>query len=245
MGNDELLRIEGVKKSFGKTRVLNGVDITINKGDIYGLLGPNGVGKTTMLKLLLGLIPADEGEFRYKGENWKCVKKNNHLFGASIDEPVFYNNLSGLENLKVYGSLVDASEEKIIKIMKNFDIYDNRNVIVRKYSQGMKQRLAIARVFLNDPEIIILDEPTNGLDPNGIKYMRQLICRLANEFDKTVILSTHMLGEARSICTKIGIIRDGVLVVEDSIEEVCKKVGSTVDDFEEFFIKYTEDGIHD
>ena len=198
-----------------------------------------------MLKLLLGLILADEGEFRYKGEDWKRVKKNNRLFGASIDEPVFYNNLSGLENLKVYGSLVNASEKKILRIMRDFDIYDNRNVIVRKYSQGMKQRLAIARVFLNDPEIIILDEPTNGLDPNGIKYMRQLICRLANEFGKTVILSTHMLGEARSICTKIGIIRDGVLVVEDRIEEVCKTIGTTVDDFEEFFIKYTEVGIHD
>lgn len=124
-------------------------------------------------------------------------------------------------------------------------MYTDRNVKVRNYSQGMRQRLAISRVFLNDPEIVILDEPTNGLDPNGIKYMRTLIKRLSGEFGKTVILSTHLLSEAWHTCTRIGIIRDGVVVAEESIDEVNKKVGNNVEKFEEYVIKYTEAGIHD
>lgn len=245
MTDNPLLQVTGIKKSYGDKQVLSGIHMTINEGDIYGLLGPNGVGKTTTLKSMLGLVSIDEGKFIYKGKEWKRNRKNNRVFGASIDEPVFYNHLSGIENLRVFGSLVGTKEKDIVKIMKDFDLYEDRNVPVKNYSQGMRQRLAISRVFLNDPEIIILDEPTNGLDPNGIKYMRTLIRRLSEEFGKTVILSTHLLGEAWHTCTKIGIIRDGAVVVEESIDEVNQKVGNDVDSFEEFFIKYTEDGIHD
>ena len=245
MKENPLLQIKGIKKAYGDKQVLNGIQMTINEGDIYGLLGPNGVGKTTTLKSILGLVSVDAGEFVYKGKNWKGNRSNNCIFGASIDEPVFYNHLSGIENLRVFGSLVGIQEKEIIRIMKDFDLYDARNEKVKNYSQGMRQRLAISRVFLNNPEVIILDEPTNGLDPNGIKYMRALIRRLSEEFGKTVILSTHLLGEAWHTCTKIGIIRNGTVVVEESIEEVSKKVGNDIDNFEEFFIKYTEDGIHE
>ena len=245
MKENHLLCIKGVKKSFDGKSILKGVNMTIDAGDIYGLLGTNGAGKTTILKLMLGLISADEGEFFYKGKDYKSIKKTSSIYGASIDEPVFYNNLSGIDNLRVYGALVGTKEERINQIMKDFDIYEQRNVLVKKYSQGMRQRLAIARVFLNDPEIVILDEPTNGLDPNGIKYMRELIRSLAEKYGKTVILSTHLLGEAMNVCTKVGIIRDGVIVVEDNIESICKGKGDDVSSFEDFFMKHTEESSYD
>lgn len=245
MEETALLQMVGIKKSYGEKKVLNNIHMNIQKGDIYGLLGPNGVGKTTTLKTILGLVTMDEGKILYKGKQWENYKNCNHIFGASIDEPVFYKHLSGIENLRIFGTLVGAREENIIKIMKDFDLYDNRNVLVKNYSQGMRQRLAISRVFLNDPEIIILDEPTNGLDPNGIKYIRSLIRKLSDEFGKTVILSTHLLTEAWHTCTKIGIIRNGEVVIEADMNEVSKKVGNNIDNFEEFFMKYTEDGIHD
>lgn len=245
MEETALLQMVGIKKSYGEKKVLNNIHMNIQKGDIYGLLGPNGVGKTTTLKTILGLVTMDEGKILYKGKLWENYKNCNKIFGASIDEPVFYKHLSGIENLRIFGTLVGAREENIIKIMKDFDLYDDRNILVKNYSQGMRQRLAISRVFLNDPEIIILDEPTNGLDPNGIKYIRSLIRKLSDEFGKTVILSTHLLTEVWHTCTKIGIIRNGEVVIEADMNEVSKKVGNNIDNFEEFFMKYTEDGIHD
>lgn len=244
MEND-ILRVENITKKYGANSVLNGISFSVNRGDVYGLLGPNGVGKTTTLKVIVNMIQSDSGEIYLNGKLKRLTDPIHKHIGVAIENPCFYEHLSGYENLMIFAGLIDLGKERVNQVLDMFDLTPVKKRKVKQYSQGMKQRLAIARVFLNDPELIILDEPTNGLDPNGIRSMRELIQKLSKDYNKTIILSTHMLGEAAAICNRFGIISDGVIATEESMDAIRQLVGYEERAFEDYFIQKTEGGVHD
>jgi len=235
-----LLQTKNLKKKYKEQYAINGINLDVYKGDVYGLLGPNGAGKTTTLKIIGNMIYADEGNVFFKNENKKGSYGHNNRIGMVIEEPCFYKALSGRKNLEVFGALIGASKETINKSLDIVGLKDAQYKKVRNYSQGMKQRLAIARAFLNNPELIILDEPTNGLDPSGIKSIRELIKQISSMHGVTVILSTHLLQEVENICTKIGIISKGRMVVQENIQALKLNLEEKNMGLEDYFIEVTE-----
>lgn len=234
MENKYVLRTVDLNKEFGGRHVVSDVNLKVREGDVYGLLGLNGAGKTTTLKLILGFLNPTSGNIfirdhlihRDMNGGLKCV-------GAMIESPAFYENLSGRKNFQLmaglYGEKAVRRVDTVLGIVEMEWAADKK---VREYSLGMKQRLAIGRAFLNDPDLIILDEPTNGLDPYGMKAIRELILKLAREYGKTFIVSTHLLNEAEMMCNTVGIIHNGRLIREFSQEEVrkMKSSGSSLED---------------
>lgn len=211
-----VLKTTGLTKQYGTDTVVNHVNISVKPGEIYGFLGQNGAGKTTTIRMIMGLIKPTEGEVELFGE--KLSRKNLHLFeriGSIIEFPGFYPNLSAAENLEVHRKLMGmAGKNCIEECLEMVGILDARNKQVKNFSLGMKQRLGIARALLHHPELLILDEPTNGLDPAGIKEVRQLILDLAFKRKITVFMSSHILSEVEQLATRIGIIDRGKLIEE-------------------------------
>ena len=194
--SNQILKVEGLEKYYGKFHALKGVDMEVNAGEIFGLLGPNGAGKTTMLRMLVGLIGPSGGKVTYFGGlQLSEIGKVLPRIGCIIEEPKFYPYLSGLTNLKVARSYFPnrISDQRVDEMIEFVGLKGRENDRVSTYSQGMRQRLGIAQAMLNNPDLIFLDEPTNGLDPKGIIELRQLIIRLKEEFGKTVIISSHIL----------------------------------------------------
>lgn len=226
-----------LSKTFGRRRVVQNVDLKVRESSIYGLLGPNGAGKTTILKMLLGLLRPSTGQVRLFGEPWKRA----HLakVGALIETPSLYGHLTGRENLEVHRRLLGLQRERIDEVL---DIVGLGDVEDRKrasqYSLGMKQRLGIAIALLNRPELLILDEPTNGLDPIGIREMRSLIRSLADQ-GMTVILSSHILSEVAQIVEDVAIISEGQLRYQGSLSELIAQGKGK--DLEELFMEYVLD----
>lgn len=210
-----ILETKNLTKYYGKHAAVNNVSIRIKTGSIYGLLGPNGAGKTTLMKMLTGLLYPTNGEILIEGEKWKREHLKN--MGALIESPALYGNLTAYENLKVHGKLVNVSESRINEVLEIVDLKKVTNKLASKFSLGMKQRLGIAIALLNRPKLLILDEPTNGLDPVGIQEMRQLI----SAFPKngiTVVVSSHILSEVEQLATEIGIINNGELKFQGSMD---------------------------
>lgn len=237
-----ILETKNLSKDFQGTKAVNKVNLKVNKGDIYGFLGPNGAGKTTTLKLILDLIKPTSGEAFVNGIN---VQKNGvaalKKVGAMIETPKFYDSLSGYKNLKVFAQLYgETALNRIDEVLEIVELSNAAHKQVKNYSLGMKQRLGIAKAFINDPDIVILDEPTNGLDPFGMKTIRELIIKLAREYDKTFIVSTHLLAEVELMCTKVGIINHGNLIKELEMSELIKEKNENVS-FEDYFISLTEE----
>jgi ABC-2 type transport system ATP-binding protein len=212
-----------VKKYLGKT-VLNKISMTINKGDIYGFIGKNGAGKTTLMRVILSLTPANEGNV-YFWDN-KSIKEVGLKIGSLIESPGFYKNATAYENLKRFSDLYGSDESKIVELLKCVGLDDTGNKKVKDFSLGMKQRLGIAIALLNDAEFLILDEPINGLDPEGIKEIRDIIIKLNKEKNVTFLISSHLLDELSKIATKYGIIKNGVLVEEIDAQELKEKCKS-------------------
>lgn len=209
-----ILETRGLKKYFKRQLVIDSVSLKVPKGSIYGLLGPNGAGKSTILKMLTGLLYPSDGEIIVFGETWQ--RKHLERIGALIESPALYGNLTAVENLLVHTKLLQLPKERIYRVLEMVDLKDTGKKLVSQFSMGMKQRLGMAIALLGNPELLILDEPTNGLDPIGIQELRELI-RLFNKRGITIVLSSHILPEVAQLVDHIGILTDGELKFQGEI----------------------------
>ncbi|HDR7706385.1 TPA: ATP-binding cassette domain-containing protein [Bacillus thuringiensis] len=220
-----VLQTKGLTKRYKGYNAVDNIDMHIKKGEIYGFLGQNGAGKTTTLRLLTGLIKPTSGEIELFGQPLQQNKtKVFERIGSTIEYPGFYNNLTVTEVLEIHLYLMGVNEKRVVgEIINKVGLITVKNKKVEELSLGMKQRLGIARALSHQPELLILDEPMNGLDPAGIKEIRNLIYHLAIDNNMTVLMSSHILSEVQQIATKIGIISKGKLIEEISKEELDKK----------------------
>ena len=225
MLSEKILEIQNLHKSFGSFKAVDDISLHVNKGDIYGFLGPNGAGKSTTLRMVLGLIKPEKGSILIKKKNIAGTNRNflNDI-GALIEKPDFYKNLTGLENLKILFKMSKLkNENRIFEVLNEVNLWDKRNQKVSGYSQGMKQRLGIAQTLLHQPSLIILDEPSNGLDPQGQADMRDLILRINKEMQITIIISSHILSEIEKIANRMVVINKGVKILEGNVKNLMEK----------------------
>ena len=217
-----VLQIKNLQKRFKDTQVVNLSSLSVQQGEIYGFLGPNGAGKTTTMKMILSLISRTAGEIEVFGQSIGTDKQYLNQIGSMIEEPSYYPNLTGYENLLVFQKILGFDKKNIQETLKivGLDQPKNKKKLVKDYSLGMKQRLALAFALVKKPRLLILDEPTNGLDPAGIHEIRELIIKLAKEQGITVFISTHILSEVEHIADRVGIINHGQLVYEGEIRKI-------------------------
>lgn len=223
--SDFLIETKKLTKVYGEQTVVNSVNLHVSKGRIYGLLGRNGAGKTAIMKMILGLTAITSGEIDVFGKNVKGYEKQTYpRIGAIIETPGFYPNLTGTENLEIFAKLRGTTTPNAVKnALEVVGLPYKDKKLFSKYSLGMKQRLGIANAILHDPELLILDEPTNGLDPIGIAEVRDFIKDMSEKQGKTILISSHILSEIQLLADDIGIIDHGVLLEESSMEELQKK----------------------
>jgi ABC-2 type transport system ATP-binding protein len=218
--SDVALQTEDLTKRFGTRTAVDRLTMRVERGDIYGFLGPNGAGKSTTLRMLLGLVRPTSGviKFPVRASSWEYLRARSRV-GAIIETPAFYENFSGRRNLQLLASLSGGVRaQRVDEVLEIVDLRARARDPVKVYSYGMRQRLGIAQALLPTPEIIILDEPTNGLDPQGIHETRNLIRRLRDELKLTVLLSSHLLTEIEQLCNRVGIIHEGRLLYEGGPE---------------------------
>ncbi len=222
---EKILEVQHLSKVFGTVKAVQDVSFTVYKGDIYGFLGPNGSGKSTTIRMVLNLIKPDGGEVLLFG---KRLRDDRHAvlsrIGALIERPDFYTYLSAYENLDILArySGIRHQKARIMELLEIVHLADRAHDKVKTFSQGMKQRLGIAQTLLHDPDLIILDEPVNGLDPQGIKDMREMIIRLNSEMGKTLIVSSHILREMELISNRMIVISKGKVVVEGEVRKLLE-----------------------
>lgn len=223
--NNFVIETKQLTKVYGEQDVVKAVNIHVKKGRIYGLLGRNGAGKTTIMKMILGLTPITSGKVDVFGQDIKGREKQVFpRIGAIIETPGFYPNLTGTENLEIFAKLRGTvGPNAVKKALEVVGLPYKDKKLFSKYSLGMKQRLGIANAILHDPELLILDEPTNGLDPIGIAEVRNFIKELSVERGKTILISSHILSEIALLADDIGIIDHGLLLEENSMKELKKK----------------------
>ena len=220
---EKIIEIKGLTKKFKDVKAVDELSLNVNKGDIFGFLGPNGAGKSTTIRMLLTLIRPNEGTIKLFG---KSLNEERALIlrdvGAIVEKPDFYNYLSAFKNLEILGRISgrEVPSKKIMEILETVGLKERRTSKVKTYSHGMKQRLGIAQALLHDPELIILDEPTTGLDPQGMKEIRDLIIHLRDEKNKTIFLSSHLLSEVEQIANRMIIINKGKTVVEGFVRDL-------------------------
>ena len=225
---DILVETRDLTKRYGSRIVaVDRVSLTVRRGEVYGFLGPNGAGKTTTMRMLLGLIRPSLGAASVLGRSPGHPESLTRI-GALVESPAFYPYLSGRDNLRVIARYAGVSKERIAEVLDLVDLTDRARDKFATYSSGMKQRLGVAAALLKDPELLILDEPTNGLDPAGVADMRDLIRSLGSG-ERTVLLSSHMLGEVEQICDRVGVISRGRLIAESTVEELRGKGALLVD----------------
>ncbi|HEY5525716.1 MAG TPA: ABC transporter ATP-binding protein, partial [Clostridium sp.] len=221
----KVLEIKGVKKKLGKREIIKGIDLSVEEGEIFGFLGPNGAGKTTTIRMLVGLIAPNEGEISICGHNVQMEKeKALKNVGAVVENPELYKYLSGRENLMQIARIRGVSKEEIQDLIEIVGLKDRIDDKVRKYSLGMKQRLGLAAALIGNPKLLILDEPTNGLDPSGIMDFREVVKRSAKEKGMAVFISSHILSEVQTLCDRVAFINEGVI---KSVEEIHDNVVKT------------------
>lgn len=225
-----VLQTNGLTKKYGEKIAVDNVNMNIAKGDIYGLIGKNGAGKTTIMKMICGLISENEGDIKLFGSG--NLKKGRKRIGTIIEQPGLYPNMTARENLIYYDKLLGITDySNVEEVLRLVGLDSTGQKKTKAFSMGMKQRLSIAISLIGNPDFLILDEPINGLDPSGIKEIRELLLKLNYENDITILISSHILEEVFRITTKYGIIKNGVLVDEFSAEELqtrCKKCLSLV-----------------
>lgn len=217
-----ILQIAGLSKHYGHIHAVDGLDLTITKGEIFGLLGPNGSGKTTTLGAILDIIKPTAGHFRWFDQEPSA--KIRRRLGSTLEQPAFYPYLSAVNNLRVIARLKDTGFDDFERVLKIVDLYPRKDDKFRTYSLGMKQRLAIASVLIGKPEVLILDEPTNGLDPQGIFEIRNLIIRIGNE-GMTIILASHLLDEVQKVCSHFAVMQHGKKLFSGSVEQILNDRG--------------------
>lgn len=223
-----VLKIKNVSKWFGKRKIIDDISLEVFPGEIFGFLGPNGAGKTTMIKMIMGFLNIDRGEVFINGIS---LKKNyeeamKHI-GGIVENPEMYKDLSGMVNLKMYARLHEGvSEERIREVVKLVGMEKRVNDKLKKYSLGMKQRIGVAQSIVHKPKILVLDEPTNGLDPSGIRELRDIFKKLAHEGNVAVFVSSHLLSEMQLMCDRVGIIHNGKLLGVKGIKELMQDASS-------------------
>jgi len=220
---DTILSLKNLDKKYGSFHAVNNLSFDIKKGNIYGILGPNGSGKSTTLGIILNVVNKSSGNFSWfngKLSTHEALKK----VGAIIERPNFYPYMTAVQNLKLICKIKEISTEIIDEKLKTVNLYERKNSKFSTFSLGMKQRLAIASALLNDPEILILDEPTNGLDPQGIHEIRQIITEIASK-GTTILLASHLLDEVEKICSHVIIIRNGIKLYSGSVDEMTASKG--------------------
>lgn len=222
-----VLTISNIHKSFGRTIALNGVSFDVPRGSIFGILGPNGSGKTTLLSILLGVLEADQGSYAW--ENSSATENVRKNMGSFLETPNFYHYLSAWKNLELVHLISGrGSRAEIDGVLQKVGLFERRHSAYSTFSLGMKQRLAIGATLLGAPPIIVLDEPTNGLDPNGILEVRRLILRLKDE-GHTIIMASHLLDEVEKTCTHVAILKNGQLVAADRVDHVLGAADNQVE----------------
>ncbi len=229
-----VLKCENLNKKFGKKQILKNVSLEMQEGDILGFIGPNGAGKTTTIKLILGLQSITEGKVCINGYDIeKHFTKAIRKVGAIVENPDLYMYLSGYENLRLIANLYQGiNQERIDEVVKLVKLENRIKDKVSKYSFGMRQRLGIAQAILHKPNLLILDEPTNGLDPEGIKEMRELLVDLAKKEKMGILISSHNLAELDNLCTKVCIIKNGEIIETSDISGIKREQGKQFKIFE-------------
>ena len=215
--NEPVVVTDELTKRYGRHTAVDAVSLTVRHGEIYGFLGPNGAGKTTTLRMLVGLVRPTRGSARVLGGRPGDPSVLRRL-GALIEGPGFYPYLSGRDNLRVLASYNRLTDAAVEQVLEQVDLGARGGDAFKSYSLGMKQRLGVAAALLGEPDLLILDEPTNGLDPSGMAEMRELVRRLADQ-GRTVLLSSHLLGEVQQICDRVGVIDHGRLLTESTVAE--------------------------
>ncbi|MGE7676366.1 ABC transporter ATP-binding protein [Lysinibacillus sp. NPDC094403] len=220
----EVIKTVNLTKKHKNFTSVNDLNLNVRQGEIYGFLGPNGAGKTTTIRMLLGLIKPTEGNVYIFGKEFK----KNRLeilrnIGSLVESPSYYGQLTGYENLEAVRRIVGVPSQRINDVLKIVKLTDYSNRLVKEYSLGMKQRLGIAVALLQQPKLLILDEPTNGLDPAGIQETRELIKELAKQYGMTILMSSHLLSEVDQMASQVGIIVKGEMIFQDSILNLHKK----------------------
>lgn len=220
---ETILTLKNLDKKYGRVHAVNNLSFSIKKGNVYGILGPNGSGKSTTLGIILNVVNKTSGEFSWFDgtiSTHQALKK----VGAIIESPNFYPNMSAYENLRLVCKIKEISKGKIDEKLQVVGLFERKNDNFKTFSLGMKQRLAIASALLNDPEILILDEPTNGLDPQGIHEIRKIIKGIASN-GTTILLASHLLDEVEKVCSHVVVIRNGVKLYEGRTEEMTASFG--------------------
>jgi len=213
-----VLTLQNISKSYGKIQALNKLSFDIPPGCVFGVLGPNGSGKTTLLSIILDVLKADTGNFLWFGQPGSPEQRKK--IGSLLETPNFYHYLSAVNNLKITNSISGrGSANAIEEVLQKVNLYERRNSRFSSYSLGMKQRLAIAAALLGDPKVLVLDEPTNGLDPVGIAEIRELMIAL-NKQGHTIIMASHLLDEVEKVCTHVAILKRGELITTGHVNDV-------------------------
>ena len=213
-----VLEIQQLTKRYGKLTAVNQLNLEVKKGTVFGILGPNGSGKTTTLGMLLGVLNADEGQFRWFGE--KPSKAQRKRIGAILETPNFYPYLNAERNLRIIADIKGAPYSRIDEVLDRVGLLERKRDRFKTYSLGMKQRLAIAAALLNEPEVLVLDEPTNGLDPQGIAEIRELIKSIAEE-GVTILLASHLLDEVEKVCSDVAVLKRGNLLFAGKVDQIA------------------------
>ncbi|MCL4134594.1 UNVERIFIED_CONTAM: hypothetical protein GTU68_032582 [Idotea baltica] len=220
---ETILSLKNLDKKFGSVHAVNNLSFDIEKGNVYGILGPNGSGKSTTLGIILNVVNKTSGNFSWFDGNMSTHEALKRV-GAIIERPNFYPYMTAVQNLKLICKIKDVSYDKIDEKLKIVNLFERKDSKFKTYSLGMKQRLAIASALLNDPEILILDEPTNGLDPQGIHEIRKIIKTIASS-GTTILLASHLLDEVEKVCSHVVVIRNGVKLYSGAVDGITSSNG--------------------
>ena len=212
-----ILSVENLSKNYGHIKALKGISFSVPKGSVFGILGPNGSGKTTMLGIVMSILKPTGGGYKLFDET--PTDDHRKMIGTLLETPNFYHYLSAVENLKITAAIKGKGGDDIEKVLQMVNLYQRKNSPFSSYSLGMKQRLAIAAALLGNPDVLVFDEPTNGLDPVGIAEIRDLIKQLAQQ-GKTIIMASHLLDEVEKVCTHVAILKQGDLVASGHVDEI-------------------------
>ena len=215
-----VLELENVSKTFGKRKVIDNISLSVKEGEVYGFLGPNGSGKTTTIKMILHLIDSDSGIIKVNGyDTKKQFEKAMECIGGIVENPDMYRYMSGIDNLRLHARLRNIDKKRIDEVLEMVELKGRERDKVGKYSLGMKQRLGLALTLLHKPKVLILDEPTNGLDPAGIKKLRDILKEIAHKDGVAVFVSSHILAEMQQMCDKVAVLDNGKIVKVEEISQ--------------------------
>lgn len=228
--SETAMDIVNLKKNIGSKNVIKGLNFSINKGEVFGFIGPNGAGKTTTIRMMVGLMQISGGDVRILGKSIQSNFKNAvGEVGAIVENPEMYPFMTGMQNLQHFARMIPGiTKERIHEVVKLVGLEKPIKEKVKKYSLGMRQRLGIAQALLHNPSILILDEPTNGLDPAGIREIRQYIRKMAVEEDVAIIISSHLLSEIELMCDRVGLIKNGEMIAIQDVHEVTEQESEAI-----------------